>query len=235
MIGLATCAGARIPHLPVGDNLSVLLLHFNETAPNGTVLDSSSYHRPVSSQGGLALSTSVYQFPPGSYLFNGGGRVAYADAPEFALGTNDFCVEGWYDPISSGSRQFLSGQADASGTNASVSFFVQRNANKTISAGCYSGGTLIGSINSATTLEEGAFVHVAYRRRGTEFKLFIAGVSQGTATSSASVNDSPNDMCVGRLGAFIGDSFNGYVDEFRWRVGDYVYLNDFTPTGPFRY
>lgn len=218
------------------DTKSVILLHFNDAPTGGDAAkDSSSYARPSTAPGGvITLDTGVYVFGPSSGLLTGGSRVVFADAAEFALGTFDFCVEGWFRPANSGTLTYLCGQADAAGSDASLSFAIRRNADKTITAFCYAAG-FVGSVTSASTAEEGAFTHVAYRRKGTEFKLFIGGIGQGIATSSSSINNSPNELAVGILGSFPGNFYVGHIDEFRMRVDDFVYENDFTPTGPFSF
>jgi hypothetical protein len=213
------------------DTLSVILLHFDSSP----FVDSSSYARTVDAVGGLSLDTGVYQFGPGSGVSIGSGQLAFLDAPEFALGTSDFCVEGWCKFDTDGARQFLVGQSDSSGTDISTSFYVQRNADKTITAGCYSGSTAVGTCTSTGTIEVGSFVHYAYTRSGSNFRLFIAGTQDGSASSGASVNDSSNDLVICRLGEFGGDAFSGNYDEFRMRIGDPVYTANFTPSGPFAF
>ncbi len=212
----------------VADTYTVILLHCEEEP----AIDYSSYARSISSSGGYDVQSDHVMFGAYGFLFSS-GNITYADASEFAMGTGPFCYEGWFWPTNSGSRTFLGGQADSSGTNASVSFLVQRNADKTITATCYSGGTAIGNVTSTSTVEEGEYTHVAYVRDGNTFTLYINGTAEATATSASSVNDSVNDLSIGRLGAFSGDSFSGYVDEVRLSVGSLRYTANFTPTGPF--
>lgn len=219
----------------VSDNFTVLLLHCSEDPLAGNPIDYSSYARVPASITGFTYETTTYKFGGSAYAF-GGGVIAYTDAAEFELGTSDFCFEGWFWPTLSVARMFLGGQCEASGLGTTTSFYVVRNADKTVSAGCNNGGTTIGECNSIGTMEEGAWMHVAYVRNGSSFTLYLDGVADGTASSSASVNNSIGQLSVGRFGSYTGDGgYVGYLDEIRMSIGTPRYTANFTPDGPFAF
>jgi hypothetical protein len=207
-------------------HLVAALLHA-ESPPGSTTgfVDHSAYRHSVT--GGNANSTTI--------AF-GSSSTAYADMADhsaFTLGTSDFTVDCWFRFNGTGTQYFLAGQLDSGAANTSISFLVQRTAANKIRAFCCSGASVIGDITGTTSVTTGTPYFVRYGRTGSSFALYLNTASEGTASSSASVNDSANKLAVGRGGEYTGVPLNGYWDDFRLTVGLWRGAPSAVPSNPF--
>jgi hypothetical protein len=87
-------------------------------------------------------------------------------------------------------------------------------------------------------IRNGVWHHVAYVRNGTNFYIFVDGVSQPltvtTAIGSTAMPDYPNPLRVGCWSYNVYDPLNAGLDEFRISKGIARWTSDFVPpTGPY--
>ena len=79
------------------DSDTLLLLHMNGTSASTTFPDSSQYARTVTAAGNAKISTDYSKFGGSSGVFDGNADYVYAAASsDWAIGTGDFCAEGWF-------------------------------------------------------------------------------------------------------------------------------------------
>ena len=69
--------------------------------------------------------------------------------------------------------------------------------------------------------------HVAVTRKGNTFKTFCNGNQTATFTSSSSINQSTNQICLARYAS--GYNVNAYIDDFRFTKGISRYNYNFIP------
>ena len=89
-----------------------------------------------------------------------------------------------------------------------------------------SGNVLVGP--GATTVTHNTWHHVAFVRDGTTLRLFLDGVSQGTASFTGAIDTISETLSIGFDNAG-SRYFNGNIDEVRITKGVARYTANFTP------
>jgi hypothetical protein len=168
-----------------------------------------------------------------NYFDGTAARLTVGASSQFALGTQDFCIETWYFPVSRKKaypRIFQSGLSSwATGDNWAL---LDRHANAStkFAWSCYNlGGNAI-LLQSTTTVSDNQWYHIAVTRSGSTFRMFINGVLEATYTNSGSCTTSATVGClIGGTGAGDAES-NGYISNTRYVIGSAVYTSTFTPS-----
>lgn len=211
---------------------NVVLLAINDNAGDGatTFTDQSTAAHTLTANGNAQYDTA--QAPTGmtsSGLFDGTGDSVTADgSSDFAFGTGDFTIEGFF-------------RASALGDAAGNLLYDSRTADgfyPTIATlGGASSATLIYYVNSAvritgtTVVSTGTWYHFALARSGTSTKLFLAGTQEGSTWSDSStyLNAAARPM-IGGNGANSGVPFwKGWISNLRVTKGVARYTANFTP------
>ena len=227
---------------PYWANVS-MLLHGDGTnaAQNNTFLDGSTNNFTVTrngntTQGSFNPFVSTYPYAVatngGSGYFDGtGDYLTVPDNAAFTLGTNDFTIECWIYPTTSGALGLFAGQSDAGIT--SRSFLLQRATNSSISARVTSLGVAL-TINSGVSLAAtNAWTHVAFVRNSTATRLYLNGVQAVSGVIAGSpVDDSTGSVGIGSYGDYTTDLFAGYISNFRLVNGTCLYPSGTTFTPP---
>ena len=202
------------------DEYVKVLLHFNGSNGSQVFTDSSPSPHTFSAVGNAQISTAQSKFGGSSYLGDGNGD--YITCPYDAaldIGTGDFTIDFWiYMPNSSTASMLI-------GASASSKMWLGIN---------WSGNGKIEIANHGTTpfvvtndhgIPSQTWTHVAIVRSGTTVYYFRNGTLIGTpVTSSLSLNHGTFCVC-----GFPGvNSFNGYLNEFRYSVGIARWTSSFT-------
>jgi len=218
-------------------NLVTSMIHGNGTngATNNTFLDSSSNNFSVTRNGNTTQGTFTPFSKPSGYwsnFFNGtSDSLTVPAGTDFAYGTGDFTVEGWFyatstlaafgsmlwSQVTSGNSYFLV----AAGEDASP---IVNNYVRFQSSG--------GNINSSTVFTLNTWNHFAVVRISGSIRVYLNGVG-GTATSN-SINFN-NTTFVPNIARYTGGTswFPGYISNLRVVKGVGVYTGNFTvPTAP---
>ena len=185
---------------------------------------SSSFVTPVASTPYDAAAKSTAMFFDGVNDY-----VETTGSSDFAFGTGDFTIEGWYYflNIPSGNDLILvDTRPNNDGTTTAFSFSTDTtNGVKIYSGSSYALG---GSLSTNT------WHHIALVRDSGTLYAYIDGVPTGTTqtyTNNLTTNGTP------RLGATAGGTharLNGYVFDVRITKGTARYTSSFTaPSGPF--
>ena len=180
------------------------------------------YNAPTALTGTYTASTSG----SGSLSFNGSSQ--YLQIPNNAalqFGTSSFTIEGWF---------YLT-----TATHLNNSFF---------SVGSYNSGVLLryntgfGSAdylyingtqynwfpNTYFTLNQ--WNHVALVRNGSAVAIYVNGTSVFTTTSSANISQSTATSVGTATHDTSGETWTGYISNFRIVNGSAVYTSNFTPS-----
>lgn len=191
---------------------------------------------------GLTYGTNGFYLPfkkndRYSVYFDGSSStgIQIADSTDFAVGSGSFTYECWaYGNEDQGVYRELFGQADSSGSQASIGISVQINtSNQPVSMLFYNDGAPNAHIvmTSSTAMADNKWNHIAFVRNGTSFVLYLNGTSVATATSSESANDGVDcKFGIGRLGESASNTFKGWISNFRFVKGTAVYTGNFTPS-----
>lgn len=212
-----------------------LLLHMDGANNSTTFPDSSANHLAVTANGGAVVSTAQSKFGGSSAYFDGAGDyLTVPSSTPLELGDSDFTIEMWYyyespntNPypalISKGEQGSIASDAwtlEFTGGNLGAIFWTASNGP--------SGGTP----------PQDQWVHVALTRSGSDARLFVDGVLQGTYSSfTNTIATNANGQLVIGCGWYDLTSrfFKGYIDELRITKGvDRYGASNFTPpTAPF--
>jgi hypothetical protein len=196
-----------------------LLLHMDGTG--STFVDSSGTPKSVSALGNATQSATQSRWGGKSlYLDGSGDYLTIPSSTSLDFAGNDFVVEMWFKTTQTASestlicREWVSSPWDNAWTVQFLSSGVLR-----IFATSYSTGSplLVGS----TACRDGNWHHFAWVRSGSSHKLFLDGVVDASATSSASWTSATKDITVGNDLTFGSGSraYEGYIDDLRITVG----------------
>ena len=230
----------RAVNLPVAvavaggnDQYTKVLLHFEGSPGDDDVTDSNaggSAHLWVPS--GDFEITPYGRFNSGGLFGGVNGFATMAANTDLVLGSVNWTVDHWFKCIAAGgSQESMIGQCDSAANAASVSFLVRRFTDNKIYASANVGASafLLTSTTLFTDTANPGFHHLEFSRKGTTLRLFLDGVLEASATMAGTVNASPNNLSIGRLGEENGFYFNGTLDEVRLSVGIARHDANFTP------
>lgn len=208
-----------------------LLLHGDGANGSTTITDNSPSPKTVTAFGSAQISTAQSKFGGASIAFDGSGDNLNASAStDFALGTSAFTVELWAYRLT--------------GAPSNATFLQLSNGTDTLSPifGFASGSSLqiyisstgsswdIASGQSLGTVQVNTWVHYALTRDGSTFRAFENGVVQSTWTSTASIYQAANAVCVGLAQNSAIEFYKGYIDDLRITKGVARYTSNFTPS-----
>lgn len=204
------------------------------TGTNGGIIDQSGRSN-LTTVGSATVSTSTYKYGTGSMSFNGSTSGLLAPtSPLFAFGSGDFTIELWYYPTStsgtnpnimcnnSGSGSFVSGQWSLHAPHATY-------ANK-YSLWVASNSTSSALLVSATSISTNTWTHIAITKSGSNWKLFLNGTSDATATYAGGLDSgTSNPQYIGyQPSVDSGRYITGYIDDLRFTKGYARYTANFT-------
>ena len=228
-------AGAASSGVTDPDFSSVeLLLPMNGSNGSTTFTDASTNAFTVTATGNAQISTTQSKWGGASGSFDGTGDVlTVPDNAALRVGSGDFTIELWfwldasigYDRIIAlkggtypGWMLYYGGvgelvlYASSNGTSWNVAQQVYFNGNPT----------------------RGVWHHIAIARSSGEIRGYFNGTRQFTVTTSATLADATDPLCIGASSAGAA-SFKGYVDDFRLTKGvaRYTGASLTVPTAPF--
>ena len=204
------------------DSFTKVLLHFDGANGSTGIADSSAggAAHAWSAAGNAQISTAQSKFGFASSLYDGAGDwVTTADSADFTLGAGNFTIDCWVRPAANGVLYYVAGQADSTQAPTLSAWVLRRTAGNFLEL-LISNGSAFTTITGATTqITSGAWWHVAAVRNGNTITLYVNGAVEASIGFSAAVFDSANNLRVGAGGEVAGNSWNGWIDEFRLSVG----------------
>lgn len=215
--------------MPVDDSYTKALLHMNGTDASTTFTDESG--KTWTANGNAQIDTAQKKFGTASGLFDGDGDyVATNDHADWSMGSGNFTVDTWIRPSTTGQYAFIVAQAASDGSDISISFFINLNADDSISSGLVSGGTYYTATSSASAYSANTWAHVALVRNGNTLTQYVNGTANGSVdVTGISANNSAAKLSIGRLGEYNGLYYSGWVDELRISKGIARWTANFTP------
>jgi len=154
-----------------------------------------------------------------SNFFDSSDNIVVPGSSVFNFGSNSFTLECWIYPASIGAIT----QCILDAWNNAPTRFLLR-----INSGVLQFYANPGSsININYTLPAAnQWYHVACVRNGTNFRLYVDGVSRGTPiTNAGTIAANTNSWTISRS----GETYGGLISDVRIVNGTAVYTNDFTP------
>jgi hypothetical protein len=207
-----TTDGIGIKFIPAGyggiDSNTLGILHLD----NNVTDSATSYSRTwTNNNATYANSAGNYKFGY-SAVFGGTAYIDTPNAAELNFTTGDFTVDFWMKTTQTTSG-FIAIKCGSAANDWGWYFRVNQTANK-ISLDIYD--TSDKAVTSSTTINDGAWHHIAVVRSGSSVKLYVNGVSEGTPiTTAGTLRTSTAKLTIGRLGEANSNYYTGYIDEFR--------------------
>lgn len=212
------------------------LMHFDAMLTPTRMYDSAPVPASiVVPSSGVKITATQKKFGDGSCLFDGGyiwlGSVA---DPQFIPGASkDFCIESWCYDVGGGNRRVLFGNSESGGGGGTLSILLTTS--NTFSVGVTIAGTQY-LIQPATTTPLNTWYHLALVRYGTALTLYLNGTSIGSVTvPTGAVTNPTGRFSIGSAGLYLGYGgtygvqWMGYLDDFRFTIGNARYTGNFTP------
>lgn len=228
--GYANIGGSEIvqygPVTALLDANTSLLLHADGADGSTGIVDSSANSFVPTRSGSTQLDTSQFRFGLSSILFDGSGDFfTYGAQTAFVLGTGDFTLHWFWEPNVNGTLQYLY-DCRPSSTNGLYPTVYRETDNKI--------KFLVSNavqISSVSTVQTGAFTHIALVRKSGVTKLFINGTQEGGDYADT------NNYIVGASRPIIGASgnatgtgnLNGWIDELHLIKGVAAWSANFIP------
>lgn len=197
-----------------------LLLPMDGTNASTTFTDASDNGLTVTANGNAAISTSESKFGGASAAFDGtGDYLAITHNAAIALGSDAFTIECWVFPtITPTSAGTIYGKRASAGTFAGVNIVIAATTLAPQLIVSFNGSTWGILSTSSVALTENEWNHLAVVRNGSQWNLYVNGVSGISATTSSSVYDDGSNATMGAApGAAF--PFTGYIDDFRITKG----------------
>ncbi len=155
--------------------------------------------------------------PPGNDLTFDGVKqyVSVPSSPSLNL-TSQVTVEAWIRPDSlSSSEMGIAGTwDDVSGNNRTYFLWILNG--KASFYVAHNGGGDFANVNGVTALQVGTWYHIAGTFDGTNLRIYVNGVLEGTTTSAGAINTNSKPFFIGRQDAGDGNRyFAGAIDDVR--------------------
>jgi hypothetical protein len=207
--------------------ISALLLQMNGANGSTSFVDAMSRHSPVAN-GNAQISTAQAKFGSASGLFDGSGDyVSVADSSDWDFGADDFTIDMWVRPASTGQTAVLCGQR---ATHTGVSPFLVHPVSGTMQFFASSNGSshnIANGISFGSALAANTWHHIAVMRSGATFLGAVGGVVSTLTTSELALFSSSSVLHIG--GDTSSNFFNGHIDELRISKGIARWTANFTP------
>lgn len=208
------------------------------TCQSNTLIDNSSNNYAFTVTTGVKLFTfnpftvsystkqsytpSVYG---GSMYFDGTGD--YLEVPAnnvFNLGTNNFTVECWAYPLTSGVLTgFVQNWA------AGGQFILRKTTTNRPQFVVVIGGVNVITTGTTTTILANTWNHIAAVRNGSTFAVYVNGIADATtSTNSGAIQNTGKVVRIGVEGDLAGP-FTGYISDARITNGVALYTANFVP------
>ena len=209
------------------DSYTSSLVHFDDGNGATTITDETGKSWTV--RGNTVMTSTYKKFGVSSVEFDGDQDDAYtASHADFVFGSGDFSMECWIRRTGdTGLSEVL--------IRREASWFLALLADDTLIFYTYLNtpayaGTLLTSSSSITV--DSTWHHVAVDRSGSDWKLYIDGVVEATASKSGTFDDTSKPVSIGAVQE--DTTFNEYygrMDELRISKGIARWQGAFTPPG----
>jgi hypothetical protein len=210
------------------DEFTKLMIHSDTFDGDTNFVDGSLTGHSISGNGGVAHTTTQYQFPASSIFFDGiDDYLAIPDSVDWTWGSADFTVDFWVRFSSTGGYQGLLLSQVSSTQYFRSAFF-----NNYLRWDTYSVDYMWSWVPSIDT-----WYHIAFVRHSGIIRAYVNGNEIGSGQSDSVYYDATNGLYFGRDHDTypVSNHFLGYIDELRISKGIARWTSDFTPpSAPYR-
>ena len=217
------------------DGYDKLFLKSNTTDGSTTFVDTSPSKHTLTANGNVSHQTEQKYFGTSSMQFDGTGDfISMPASHDFDLLGEDFTISFWWRPTNNKTQFFFSHASDhhiamSMYPGQKLGLWASSNGSSWNIINADGGGNGIGT----TAMQINTWYHLAFVRKGDNWRGYVNGVKEIEVTSTASITASHNEaFSVGNHGSSGSNDIHGFIDDFRWSKGVARYTEDFTlPTG----
>lgn len=193
---------------------------------NAAIIDNSMINN-LETIGSAQINTSVVKYGTGSVFINGTNNyIATAAKPSLNLSSNNFTMEAWIYPTSTGSYPVIAAQYGSGGNQF---FWSMGNNNTNLEFYWYAATGGGGSIVATSAVTLNTWQHVAAVRSGNTITLYVNGTSVNSLSINATLNAVSTPLTIGSDATGQAYPFIGYIDDLRITNGVARYTANFTP------
>jgi hypothetical protein len=191
-----------------------------------SVEDATGNNNPNTLSGGATYSEDVPTGGEHALSLNGtDAYVSVANSTSLNI-TGALTVEAWVKYTSNSNYQNIVAK-ECYGTTGCGGYALQITNTGKPRMIVYRGGSSFTAVSGATTITQGVWHHVAGVFDGSEIRVYLDGVEDGSGTSQAPVSGTAS-LSIGRRSSTSQYYFNGLIDEVRVSAAA-LYDSDFTP------
>ncbi|MDP6771092.1 MAG: hypothetical protein QF704_10385, partial [Anaerolineales bacterium] len=189
----------------------------------------------VTANGNAHTDTTIKKFGTASAQFDGTDSSLSFGLPteDWNVGSGDFTIDMWVyltDATPAYSQYLFTAWDSVTRTNCTFLTWLSGTGSQVVNFR-WVAGTNLYSCASSSTLSTGQWYHLAFVRNGSNGRIYINGVQDGTEISNSSTaNDTTMTARVGMLSNTPNNNWlEGYIDELRFSKGIARWTTDFTP------
>jgi len=178
--------------------------------------------------GSAQVNTSAKKFGTGSLLLDGSSSYIYTFSNPGNIGANDFTIHFWVRPNNFGVQQAVMGRSTVNTDGWNLRF----EASNIITMYYRDTGANDNNINVTTAIpQDNQFHHVAISKEGNTIRTFLDGVLVTTYSETDNIDDADVPLCIGRrrTSDTTIPSFDGWIDDFVFVIGESLYNSALTP------
>ena len=211
------------------DANTVSLLHMNGADQSTTFTDDAAGGtHSWTAYLGAQIDTAQKEFGTASGLFDGvDSYISTGDSADWNFGAGNFTIDFWVRFNSLTAYDvFITQYQDAENE------WVLRRDDTTNQLYFYCnvpGATIIEVPTSGLSLNVNTWYHIALVRNGSNFQIYVDGVSYASVTDTSDMPDFTGSLYIGMRGNLIHHPFDGWLDEVRVSKGIARWTANFTP------
>ena len=232
-----TASGLSILYDEDLSDYTTLLMHFEGI--NGSTVFVDEARNIITTNGNTQIDTAQYKIGAASGLFDGtADYLIIPDHDDWNFGTGNFTIETWFKTTTVSADQWIYYHGENPyETYVPVVYAWFNSDNRIYFQATNSGGTILARYSTgADVLSANTWYSIAFVRSGSNFYIFINGVSQSlteyTAISTNSLPDVAANLYIGTTfsGGLSFAGMNGWFDEFRISKGIARWTANYTPS-----
>jgi hypothetical protein len=179
---------------------------------------------------GVSIATTASYYGSAAYNNATGGNGIQFQGSDFAFGTGDFCVEGWFNVTDSSSIRSIFDTRTSD--NLSTGLFIGINSSDEFYTYGFPSGT---GVSNWMTPTPGQWNHFAVTRQSNTGRVFINGSCVGIVTNMGSANYTEAGGTALRPSSVFGNlyPFFGYLQDLRVYKGVAKYTGGFDVPRPY--